>query len=79
MYLHCTVKNITNRGTWLAQSLECGTLDLRVVSSSSTLGVGMTYKYKKNILKNIRSSLQMGKGEHMEHLFIHRQRKVSSL
>ena len=27
------------RGTWLAQSVECATLDLRVVSSSSTVGV----------------------------------------
>ena len=31
-------------GTWLAQSVEHVTLDLRVVSSCPTLGVKITYK-----------------------------------
>ena len=29
-------------GTWLAQLVECVTLDLRVVSSSPTLGIEIT-------------------------------------
>ena len=32
------------RGAWLAQSVEHGTLGLEVVSSSSTLGVEITFK-----------------------------------
>ena len=31
-------------GAWLAQSVEHATLDLEVVSSSSTLGVEITFK-----------------------------------
>ena len=31
-------------GTWLAQLMEHVTLDLRVMSSSHTLGVEITYK-----------------------------------
>ena len=30
------------RGAWVAQSVECATLDLGVVSSSPTLGVEIT-------------------------------------
>lgn len=37
----------TSRGTWLAQSVDCGTVDLGVVSSIRTLGV--------EILKNKKS------------------------
>lgn len=37
-------KNSHFRGTWLAQSMECVTLDLRVRSSSSTLGVELPLK-----------------------------------
>ena len=35
-----------SRGTWLAQSVECKALDLRVVSLSPTLGVEITLKNK---------------------------------
>lgn len=31
-------------GAWLAQSLDHATLDVKVVSSRPTLGVGVTYK-----------------------------------
>ena len=35
---------LKGRGTWLAQLEKYGTLDLRVMSSSSTLGVEFTEK-----------------------------------
>ena len=38
------INNYNARGTWLAQSVERGTLGLGVVSSSPTLGVEITYK-----------------------------------
>ena len=41
-------KSLLCRGTWLAQSVEYVTLDLRVVSSSPTLGLlEITLKKKK--------------------------------
>ena len=40
-------KEKKSRGTWPAQSAERATLDLRVTSSSPTLGVELTYKKKK--------------------------------
>ena len=42
---------------WLAQTVKCVTLDLRVVSSSSTLGVEIT-KNILFILKKRKSSYQ---------------------
>ena len=33
---------LLGRGTWLAQSVDLGTLDLRVMSSSPTLGAEPT-------------------------------------
>ena len=39
MFLH--IKNIF-RGVWVAQSVDCETLDLMVVDFSPTLGVEMT-------------------------------------
>ena len=36
------VKMVSERGIWLTQSVEHATLDLRVVSLSPTLGVGIT-------------------------------------
>ena len=44
------LKNSFLWGTWLARSTECETLDLRVVSSSPTLGMEPTLK-KKNLNK----------------------------
>lgn len=35
-------KNGDYRGTWRAQSVECGTLNLGVVNSSPVLGVEVT-------------------------------------
>jgi len=35
------------RGAWLAESIECATLDLGVVSLSPTLGVDLTLKKRK--------------------------------
>ena len=34
--------------TWLAQSVECATVDLRVMSSSPTFGAEITQNLKKN-------------------------------
>ena len=39
------------RGTWLAQSVERVTLDLRIVSLSPMLGVEVTLKISKNLKK----------------------------
>lgn len=36
------VKTVSERGIWLAQSVEHATLDLRVVGSSPVLGVEIT-------------------------------------
>lgn len=41
-------------GAWLAQSVEYVTLDLRVVSSSTTLGVELAFKTKKYYGFNLR-------------------------
>ena len=35
------------RGTWLAQPGECASLDLRVMNSSPTLGIEMTFKKRR--------------------------------
>ena len=42
-------KKIEKRGAWLAQSTEHMTLNLRVMSSSPTLGVEPTKKKKKTL------------------------------
>ena len=42
------LKMSLNKGAWLAQSIEHVTLDLRVVSSSSTLDVEATPKEKES-------------------------------
>lgn len=39
-------------GAWLAQSVERVTVDLRVTSSSSILGIGLLKKKKKKTLTN---------------------------
>ena len=41
MFVNC-LKYFNHRGAWLAQLVECVTLDLRVVSSSPMLGVEIT-------------------------------------
>ena len=44
------LKESRDKGTWLAQSVKHATLDLKVVSSSSTLSAAITYlKKKKNV------------------------------
>lgn len=43
----CFVFNSLRQGAWLAQLLEHGTYDLRVVSSSPTLSVEPTNKEKE--------------------------------
>ena len=43
------------RGTWLAQSVNHMTLDLRVVGLSPTLGVDVTLK-KKSFLKKLNNN-----------------------
>ena len=40
------------RGTWLAQSGEHAILDLRVLSSSPTLGVEITF-FKKKVRRHL--------------------------
>ena len=37
-----------DRGSWLAQSVECMTQDLRIMNSSPTSGVEPTQKNKNN-------------------------------
>lgn len=47
------IQSWVNRDSWLAQSVERVTLDLRVEGSSPTLGVEITLKIKiKKSLKN---------------------------
>lgn len=48
---HCPTQwwksfSLKRRGTWLVQSVECATLDFRVISSNTTLGVESTLKNK---------------------------------
>ena len=41
-------KNLAKRGSWLAQSVQHASLDLKVVSSSSTLDLQQKSKTKQN-------------------------------
>lgn len=53
--------NIKRGGTWLAQSVEHTTLDLRVVSSNPTLG-GNFKILKSNVLMSIKEIMTKTKG-----------------
>ena len=48
-------RNVNCGGAWLAQSVECGTLGLGVVSLGPTLGVDIAEKQYKS-LKNLNGS-----------------------
>lgn len=49
----CPKNPLENRSTWLAQLVQCATLDLEVVSLSPMLGVGITQKQNKTSLEEV--------------------------